>query len=55
MNIEEVEELEGTRITTKNAAATIAATPKVRELPRKMHVQTRNHENYDELCPQPSI
>ena len=39
MNIQEVEEPESTRITTKNIAATIRATRKVREIPRKMNIQ----------------
>ena len=36
-----------TRITTKNPYASTAATRKVRELPRKMNMQARNHENSD--------
>ena len=39
MNIEEVEEPESTRITTKNPRPTTAATPKVREFLRKMNLE----------------
>ena len=53
MNIEEVEKPETMKIYRQEPWASVAATPKLRKFTDETNMQTRNHENSDEICAQP--
>ena len=55
MNLEEVEEPETTKVHMQNPFTPLAATPKARELPGKMHIEARKHENNDGIRSPPPI